>query len=203
MTEYEKQKMLLEDREKPLEIAFLNPTVEKAFKEFSKLNKEPYAVCGGIAVSVYLQARSTQDVDVIITGNIDKIAQEIKDKFKKITSFSFEHKQTGVEIEALSGKVINLPQSLIDAAIDNAIEHSFDGNTVKVISPKYLVAIKLGRAIKDIPKKSAQDISDIEGITLHYGSFDLSEMNLPKLEIDFYKVLCDRVMRYKETNNIL
>lgn len=203
MTEYETNKLLLENKEKPLEIAFLNPSVKKAFKDFTSLNKEDFAVCGGIAASVYLQARMTMDVDIIISGSIDDVVSEVGSCFKKLTSFSVEHKSTGVEIEALTGRVINLPQELLDKAIAEAKEHSFNGMIVKVITPKFLVAMKLGRAIKNIPKKSAQDTSDIEGITLHYGVFDLTDLNLPKEEIDFYKNLCDRVQLYKDATSIL
>ena len=74
---------------------------------------------------------------------------------------------------------------------------------VKVISPKYLIALKLGRAVKNIPRKSAMDVSDIEGLVSNYGKIDIEDLNLPKEQIEFYDSLCVRVEKYKEANNLL
>lgn len=203
MTLYERNKLMLEAKQKPVDIAIVDPSVRKSFKEFLKLNKEEFAICGGVAVSVYLKPRTTMDVDILIHGDFEKVLEQIKSRFNKLTSFSVEDKNTGVEIEMLTGRVINTNQSLIDDAIKNANEIDFEGTSVKVISPKYLIALKLGRAIKNIPGKSSQDVSDIEGLVSNYGKLDLIDLGLPKDQIDFYNNICDRVEKYKEANELL
>jgi hypothetical protein len=200
---YKTNKMMLENKEKALQYAIVNPDVKKSFKEFLKLNKEEFALCGGLAVSVYTQPRTTMDVDILIHGNIETILDQIKSKFKKLSSFSVEDKKSGVEIEMLTGRVINTEQTLIEAAIKNANDVEFEGSVVKVISPKYLIALKLGRAVKNIPRKSAMDVSDIEGLVSNYGKIDIEDLNLPKEQIEFYNSLCDRVSKYKEANKLL
>jgi len=197
---FKANKMMLENKEKPLQYAIVNPEVRKSFKDFLKLNKEDFAICGGIAVSVYIKPRTTMDVDILIHGNFENVLDQIKSKFKKLTSFSVEDKSRGVEIEMLTGKVINTDQKLIDDAIKNANDIEFEGTSVKVISPKYLIALKLGRAVKKIPGKSAMDVSDIEGLVSNYGKIDLSDLNLPKEQMDFYNNLCDSVKKYEEAN---
>lgn len=207
MKEYERNRLLMENTVKPVDVAILNDTVRKTFKEFVKDVDIDFAVCGGISVSVYLRARHTQDIDIIIHGGFREIAEKLKSKYNRITSFSLEHKKTGVEIECLTGSVINVPQKLLDDAIKNAQVHNVSGIDVKVISPKYIIAMKLVRAVLDIPQKSAQDISDIEGIVEHYGEIDISDLNRPENQMKLYKSICERVRRYKnkiqEANNII
>ena len=184
-------KVLNENNIKNVKNAIFNNDVKKAFLDFVKLNKQKdVLLIGGLSVGVYTQARNTQDIDIIVVSDsdIDSVLNDIKSKFKKNRAHSFEHKSTGVEIEILTPDFINYPKSIVRKAIENATIQDVDGHSVKIVSPKFLVALKLKRASLG-NNKSYMDMFDISNITDVYGKFDLSDLELTDKELQTYERL--------------
>lgn len=115
------------------------PEVEQSLKQWKKNISDIGILIGGCAVSYFTRPRSTTDVDILYL-NITDIPKEI-DGFRKNRPGAFEHKQTGVEIEVLTPKSINLSDEL-SKKIDET-KMFIDG--MYVASPSGLVALKLQR----------------------------------------------------------
>ena len=62
-----------------------------------------------------------------------------------------------------------------------------------MITPKYLIALKLGRAIDKKNPKSFIDKFDITNLINIYGKIDLSDLNLSKEKIDLYNSLAEEL----------
>ncbi len=179
---------LKENSEKPIHSAIFNDDVKKAFIDLTSLLKSKnYSVVGGISVGKYNQPRSTVDIDIITINEneIEVIAEELKSKFKHIRKHAFEHKNTGVEVETLTPEFLKVNSSLIKKAIENSIED----NGINVVTPKYLLALKLIRASDSKNIKSLQDQFDIANLIKSYGFFDLNDLDLNKEHLELYNKL--------------
>jgi len=170
---------------KNIQFAIFNDYVKQAFLDFIKEMPEgEWAVIGGLAVSTLTKPRETQDIDITIIGiTIPKLPS-----FKRIRPSAFEHKKTGVEVELLIPEVINQPDELVKKAIDNAIVQEVNQKRVKIVSPKFLIALKLERALQKT-REGYQDRTDILSVLETYGKQDLSDLNLPQEQLDLYKEL--------------
>jgi len=129
-------------------------------------NKIDYALCGGLALAVYARPRATLDIDIMVEPELlDKIKQIVGALGFDIpaTPMSFKggdiqiHRMTKINSE--SGEHLVLDLLLITPKIkiswDSKILVSWEGGTLKVLSPKGLIMLKSLR-------KSGQDIDDIE-----------------------------------------
>jgi len=184
---------LRENNEKPIEKSIFNDTVKKVFIEFVKLNKNKnVTVIGGISLGAWIRSRNTDDIDILVLSedDINELEKNISSKFKRKRNHSFEHKSTGVEIEVITPSLINQDVSLIKSAISNAKISNVDGNEIKVVTPKYLIALKLARAIIKGNPKSKIDQGDIMELLKVYGKFDLSDLNLSEEKMKMYNELC-------------
>jgi hypothetical protein len=180
-------RLLKEDTDKPIRSAIYNDDVRKAFNDFVRLAKgKNYSIIGGIAIGKYTAPRNTMDIDVIVKndGDISKIEEEVKSKFKRTRSHAFEHKSTGVEVEVLTPEFLCVNGKMINDAINKSI----DDDGAMVVSPKYLIALKLCRAVSK-NRKSLQDKYDITNIIDGYKNIDMSDVDLTKEEIDLYNEL--------------
>lgn len=174
--------------EKNIQNAIFNDHVKAAFMDFIKEMPEgDWAVIGGIAVSTWAMPRETHDIDIIVVSNISKNLPS----FKKNRPSAIEHKKTGVEVELLKASVINQKNDLIQKAINNAIIQDVEGKKVKIVSPKYLIALKLGRAIEE-SSKGYYDRGDILALLKIYGKQDLSDLDLPQKQIKLYSELLSK-----------
>ena len=66
--------------------------------------------------------------------------------------------------------------------------HDLDGHKIKVVSPKYLIVLKLKRASMT-GVKARQDQHDIMALIQRYGAFDLSDVGLSEKELKTYSEL--------------
>lgn len=183
---------LRENNEKPIEHAIFNDTVRKAFVDFVKLNKnKDVALIGGLAIGAWTRSRNTDDIDLVVLSeeDIDSIEKNISTKFKRTRTHAFEHRTYGVEIEIITPDFVKESKELIKNAIQHSKKDDINGNEIKVITPKYLIALKLGRAINTKNPKSLIDKFDIRNLIQIYGKIDLSDLNLSKEKIDLYNSL--------------
>lgn len=184
---------LRENAEKPVEKSIFNDTVKRVFVEFAKLNKnQNVTVIGGISLGAWVRSRNTDDIDILVLSenDVDEIEKNISSKFKRKRDHSFEHKSTGVEIEVITPNLINQDVSLIKKIIFNAKIDNVDGNVIRVVTPKYLIALKLARAIIKGNPKSKIDQGDIMELLNVYGKFDLSDLKLGEEKMKMYNDLC-------------
>jgi len=183
---------LREDSEKPIGKAIFNDTVKKAFIDFVRLNQNKnLAIIGGLALGAWVRSRNTDDVDVMVLSEkaIDELEKDLSGTFKRTRNHAFEHKKTGVEIEIITSGLINGNQMLIKDSIDNAKTDEVNGHDIKVVTPKYLIALKLSRASDEKNIKHLQDQFDILSLIKIYGELDLSGLPLEKRLKDFYEKL--------------
>lgn len=187
---------LKENNEKPIKQAIFNDTVKKAFIDFVRLNNNKnVTIIGGISLGAWTRSRSTDDIDILVLSedDIDKIEKDISSKFKRNHKHSFEHRSTGVEIEVITPALINHDIDLIKEAIKYAKVDDVDGHEIKVVTPKYLIMLKLARAILKGNSKAKIDQGDIMELLKVYGKFDLSDMNLSKEKMGMYNSLCNEL----------
>lgn len=183
--------LLRENGPKHIKDSIFNDQVRSTCIDFIRLNKNPNVmVIGGIAYGVHLEARSTQDLDIIVVSDsdIDSVFENIKSKFKHNRLHSFEHKSTGVEVEVLTPSFINYDPEIVKSALADAQVHDLDGHKIKVVSPKYLIVLKLKRA-SGTNSKARQDQHDIMELIQRYGAFDLSDVGLSEKELKTYSEL--------------
>ena len=192
---------LREDSEKPIEKAIFNDVVKNAFIDFVKLNtNKNLAIIGGLALGAWARSRNTDDVDVMVLSenDIDNLEKDLEGVFKRTRKHAFEHKKTGVEIEIITSGLINGNQKLIKDAIENAKVDEVNGHDIKVVTPKYLIALKLSRASDEKNIKHLQDQFDILSIIKIYGELDLSYLPLEKHLRDFYETLLEKSRKLSE-----
>ncbi len=184
---------LKENKQKPLEYAIFNDEVRKAFFDFVELayKDQDWVLIGGLCMGVYATPRNTSDVDIALLSdqNIEVLEILLKSKFRKFRSHAFEHKNTGVEIEIVTPTSINVPQQIFQKLQQNAAVTNMRGKTVKIATPKYLIAMKLFRAIDPKNPKSYYDKGDILNLLKIYGIQDLSDLPMPENTLKLYNEL--------------
>ncbi|MEK7593133.1 MAG: nucleotidyl transferase AbiEii/AbiGii toxin family protein [Patescibacteria group bacterium] len=118
----------------------------------------PYAVTGGVAVTVWGRARYTADVDIIVDIAPQKIKQLVGallkidigvyldidietsiDVIKQRSGFNLIHSQSGVKADF----VIKKDDEFSQIEIQRAIKKDFHGQKINFISPEDLILIKL------------------------------------------------------------
>lgn len=149
------------------------PEVNRALRTWKNLDIENAVLIGGCAISYYTKPRATMDIDFLFKDPTN-IPQTLSG-FKRNRTSSFEHLATGVEVETVTSRLINIPQELVDKVFETS--NIIDG--VRVASPTGLVALKLQRLKR-------YDIGDIVSL-LELGNVDvsgwpLSTENLENLE---------------------
>lgn len=187
---------LRENGEKPIEKAIFNDTVRKVFIDFVKLNKNKnITIIGGISLGAWTRSRSTDDIDILVLSeeDVDEIEKNISSKFKRNRKHCFEHRSLGVEIEIITPEVINQDLKLVREAIQNSKNDDVFGHPIKIVTPKYLIALKLARAVLKGNPKAKIDQGDIMELLKVYGKFDLTNLNLSKDKMDLYKSICDEL----------
>jgi len=121
---------------------------------------------GGLALAYYTKPRYTTDADFLFLSAA-QIPNEVCG-FKRHRKLAFEHKETGVEIEVLTPRSINMPVEVAQAINNTAVEK--DG--LKIASREGLIAAKLLRY-------SLQDRADIEEL-LKLGPVQMELFHLPQ-----------------------
>ena len=120
--------------------------------------KIPYAVTGGVAVTVWGRARYTADVDIIVDIAPQKIKQLVSallkidtgvyldidvetpiDIIKQRGGFNLIHSQSGVKADF----IIKKDDEFSRLEIKQAIKKNFHGQKICFISPEDLILIKL------------------------------------------------------------
>jgi len=185
-------KLLNENVEKSIVDAIHNDKVRRAFFDFLRLiDDENFVLIGGLALGCWGVSRETDDIDIAILSenDINDVAQKTKSKFKRTRAHALEHKTIGVEIEFITSTHIKVSIDLIKKTIQHAKIEDINGRRFKIARPKYLIALKLGRAMdKNDLIKGYRDKSDILGLTDNYGRFDLKGL-VPTEQIKFYENL--------------
>ena len=125
-----------------------------------------YALCGGLAIAIYAKPRATLDIDIMIDpgylSETKKVAQELG--FTMISApIEFQggavkiHRLTKIDKDSGEHLVLDLlivtPET--KKAWDDHLTVEWEGNPLKVVSPKGLILLKSFRS-------SGQDQDDIE-----------------------------------------
>ena len=142
----------------------------------------PWVLIGGLAMGYHDLPRNTQDVDILLAGDIESIREKLAPCFKQIRPHSFEHIGTGVELEVLTPGFVSMPEALFADSVATA---KMEGN-VPVIDDLHLIGTKIGRG-------SYQDMADIyalltqihqSGRSMDFGytAFGLSDEKVRQIE---------------------
>lgn len=189
---------LKENSKKPLEKSIYNDIVRKSLEDFVELahQDDNWFVVGSIAYGVWNLPRNTHDIDISLLSDNDipQLKYLVRSKFKLIRPHALIHKETGVEIEITTPDLLkNVPKEIFQKAKENAVLESYGKYQVKVITPKYLIAMKLFRAIDKKNPKSGMDRSDIHNLILTYGIPDLSDLPMTKETLELFRDICSYV----------
>lgn len=139
--------------------------LKELIKALDKNNMD-YALCGGLALAVYARPRATLDIDIMVESeSLDEISlivenlgfnipaklMSFKDNTVKIQRFTKIDNETGEHL--VLDLLIVTPQT--KNSWDSKISVEWEGGTLKVLSPKGLIALKQLRM-------SGQDMDDIK-----------------------------------------
>jgi hypothetical protein len=144
----------------------------KAITFFEELQREgliiDYALIGGLALSAWVKPRTTKDVDLVVAVSRQitwkDLASSIETRLQKKVFLQMGSKRTTIqeklsfmmgliEVDAISTKDFKLALE----AIENAVTAEIFDKRVKVVTPEYLILLKL------IPL-SPQDKIDIRAL---------------------------------------
>jgi hypothetical protein len=149
-----------------------------------------WALIGGLAVGFRSEPRGTQDVDLMIVTDLEAVADALIGSgcFKRIRAHAVEHRDTGIEVELLTHDFLGQPESLLAAAHEDSEMVTVSDFEIPVVRPRYLIALKLNRALgRD--RKAMLDRADIMGLIQHHGAQDLTGLPLTPEQIALYEQL--------------
>lgn len=149
-----------------------------------------WALIGGLAVGFRSEPRGTQDVDLLIVGDLESVAASMTrcGLFKRTRPHAMEHRETGIEVEILTHDFVGQPESLVAAACRDSEWVQVTDFQIPVARPKYLIALKLKRALGR-GMKATQDRADILRLLKYHGPQDLSDLPLDEKQIALYEQL--------------
>lgn len=125
-----------------------------------------YALCGGLALAVYAKPRATLDIDIMVQANfLDEIKQKVERLGFTVHATPMKFKGGAVQIHRMTkfddelGEHLSLDLLIVTpetrSSWDSRIVVEWEGGTLKVVSPKGLIDLKLLR-------KNGQDEDDIK-----------------------------------------
>lgn len=129
-------------------------------------DKIDYALCGGLALAVYAKPRATLDIDIMVQPDCLERIKKIAEKLGfTVHAMPMRFKGGAIQIHRMTkfsdelGEHLSLDLLIVTPKIrsswDSRITVEWEGGTLKVISPKGLIELKLFR-------KSGQDEDDIK-----------------------------------------
>ena len=129
-------------------------------------NEIDYALCGGLAIAIYAKPRATLDIDIMINPNfLEKAKMAVSELGFELSAAPMELHDGAiiihrlVKIDEISGEHLVLDFLLVTSktkeAWEDKITVEWEGNPLKVVSPKGLILLKSFR-------NSGQDKDDIE-----------------------------------------
>lgn len=170
--------------------------------------KIPYAITGGMAVSVWGRVRYTADVDIIvqlIPGNIDVLAKELlqfdKDAYvsQEAMREALEHKGEFNFIDPNTGLKADfwiVRDYFNEEEIKRAITKDFDGYKINFVCPEDLILSKL---IWYRLSESTRQLEDIESV-LSISKVDLNYVRNWAEKQGTLKVLEEVIQKVKAKN---
>ena len=149
-----------------------------------------WALIGGLAVGFRSEPRGTQDVDLMIVGELEEVASALiaSERFKRTRPHAVEHRATGIEVEMLTHDFVGQPESLLAAAYQDRELVRVADFELPVVRLRYLIALKLKRALGR-HRKAMLDRADIMGLIQHHGPQDLSDLPLTAEQTALYEQL--------------
>jgi hypothetical protein len=109
-----------------------------------------YAVGGAVGATFYLEPVATFDVDIFVHFEPDPSQPIItlKPIFDYLTARGCAHEREYVIIKGTPVQFLAAGTSLVDEAIQQAVQHDLDGTPVRVFTAEHLcaIALEVGRA---------------------------------------------------------
>ncbi len=176
--------------------------VEEIFSCLDALKQEgavsDYLLIGGLAVSIWGRPRATRDIDLLV----------MLDNSADVSVFSRRLTEKGMKNEVLKGDMrdpiscllkISLETAEVDAiiaaknweveAVENAVRIDFEGHVLPVVSPEYLIVMKLKAGgprdlldVQDIIEAGDVDIDKLKALTKKYRLDKKLEKVMKKLD---------------------
>jgi len=155
--------------------------MKEALQVINELKKKglivDYAIGGGIATIFYTETFLTYDLDIFIVIKLppEKNIIDLSYLFDYLTSKGYKWKGEHIIIKGTPIQFI-VADELEKEAIENARSIKYKGETIKIFSPEYLIAILLRTGRK-------KDMEKIEKI------MEQAEVNEQKLKVLYLKSL--------------
>lgn len=170
------------------------------------LEGEAFALAGALALHAYVQPRMTEDIDFIVMGDFEKIAEKLeKADFIKGTSFNLNQGKPGplrIIRFVKQGKIVDLmifeDQAFAKELLKNAISKNILGNSLKVLSPD-------GLALTKLISFRNQDVVDLSNLLPQLNKEYLSKwckkLGVPQSNVDLIfnskSPVVDKILRNK------
>ncbi len=177
--------------------------LEKIADILNKL-KIPYAITGGVAVTVWGRARYTADIDIVIDISSQKLEQLINallgiekgiyldispdisiETIKQQGGFNLIHSQSGIKADF----VIKGSDEFSQLEIKRAVKKNFHNQKIYFISPEDLILIKL---LWHKDSGSTRHLEDAESI-----------LKITKVDLKYIKQWAKRQSTLKTLNKII
>jgi len=149
--------------------------IESIVKEFSDQQID-FALVGGLAVSLYVQARTTQDVDILLLLEDVKKAKKIFLNMGYKIIFESSDIMTFVSDKAGLGRIdVQLAHRKPSVAMLNRanVIELFPKIKIKVLKPADIIGLKV-QAYNNDPSRYHKDMADIQELAKHIGKKDIS-----------------------------
>lgn len=163
-------------------------------------SKIPYAITGGMAVSVWGRTRYTADIDIVVElleKNINLLAKELlnvdkdvyaseeamREALERKGEFNFIHPQSQLKVDFWVVK-----DNFNKQEIKRAITKEIDGKKVSFISPEDLILSKL---LWYQMSESTRQLEDIESV-----------LKISKVDMDYIKETAEKQGTLKTLNEL-
>lgn len=153
-----------------------NDAVKETFLLFLKTVyfADNWSIFGGLALSKYVTSFNSHDIDILIPTPIFIPPNTI------FNSVDFK-----------TPEQINQPLELVKEAINNSTTEIIDGTKIKILTPKYIIALKLKRAL-GTTYEAMQDRTDILKLLEVY-NVKIDDLNLPEDQVKLFNQLKENV----------
>ncbi|MFQ3611422.1 MAG: hypothetical protein SNJ72_08010 [Fimbriimonadales bacterium] len=140
---------------------------------------ENYALGGASALAFYTEPVLTYDLDIFVLVRTDSQLMTMSPLYQRLTAMGYSTQGEVILIGEVPVQILVAYNPLVEEAVAHAKEMPFNGDTIRVITPEYLIAIALqtGRykdreRVRLLLEQATIDISVLEDILKRHHLLD-------------------------------
>jgi hypothetical protein len=141
-----------------------------------------YAIGGGMAASFWSEPTATFDLDVFVLLPSDQPLVSLSEIYKWARTHGYREEAEHILIAGVPVQFIPAHNALAEEAVTTAADLDYDGESIRVICPEYLIAMSLEPSART-PKRMARVGLLLEGTVDRHLLNDILKrysLNLPE-----------------------